>query len=306
MAKHATVLSVILRETLIGNDKKGNIRHRKSQGGGMNWLDGLERRFPRLAMPGLLRMVSLFMLLTFGLNFMRVTSMDTWLLNGDAIRNGQIWRIVTFLFVPLSRNPFFLIFELMILVMIGDGPESAWGAFKLTLYYLCGAVMTLIIAFLVPAGYFGSYYLNLTLFMAFATVFPDYEILLFFIIPIKVKYLAMFSGAFIVWDIIVQPLPIKIVALLSVGNYLLFFGPAAIHAIRHGRAAYERRRQFTEKASPREGPRHVCVICGRNEQENPDLQFRYCTCPECGETGVPYCLEHLGVHKGTLNKPSIH
>lgn len=272
----------------------------------MTWLDRLESRFPRMAMPGLLRMVSLFMLLTFGLDFMSVTPMRTWLLNWDAIGLGQVWRAITFLFVPVSQNPFFLMFELMILVMIGDGLESAWGAFKLTAYYLCGAVMTLFIAFWVPYGVFGSYYLNLTLFLAFATVFPDYEILLFFVIPIKVKYLGMFSGALIIWDVVSKPVIIKMVALLSVGNYLLFFGPAAFLAIKHGRAAYERRRRFEQQADPGSAPRHVCVKCGRNEQTHPDLQFRYCTCPECGDEGVPFCLEHLGEHKGMVYKSSVH
>ncbi|MFZ2960845.1 MAG: hypothetical protein WA705_28540 [Candidatus Ozemobacteraceae bacterium] len=269
----------------------------------MNWLDRLEKHAPWLDMPGLIRTVAFLMLIVYGLDMVHAMPIWTWVLSGDAIAAGQIWRAVTFLFVPTSSNPFFLMFELMMMVLTGDGLESAWGSFHLTVYYLTGAVAMVILSMIVPGMVISSGYLNLTLFLAFATVYPDFEILVFFILPVKIKYLAMFSGFWIIWTIVTAPFALKLIALLSVANYLLFFGPAAITAVRRGAGTYERRRKFEAATakSPDEA-RHVCVTCSRTERSHPDLEFRYCTCRLCGNKAHAFCLEHLEAHKNEIQR----
>lgn len=265
----------------------------------MSWLDKLERKFPQLALEGLVRYISFLMLTVFFLNQSGMLPYYMLYLDADLIIQGQVWRLFTFLLIPASTNFFFLIFELMILVMCADGLESEWGTFKLTVYYLVGALANIIIAFIMPQAQLGSYFLYLTLFLGFATIYPDYEILLFFFIPVKVKYLAMLSGAWMLWVVIIYPLPFKIAALLAVGNYLLFFGPVFLKTMHGNYHAHNRRREFETNASPDDGPRHVCSICGKTELSHPDLQFRYCTCERCGENGVAFCMEHLKEHKST-------
>ncbi|MBF0501682.1 MAG: rhomboid family intramembrane serine protease [Candidatus Riflebacteria bacterium] len=266
----------------------------------MDWLDRLERFMPWLDMPGLIRTTAFLMLIVFGLDMVNAIPSQTWILWGEALEAGQIWRAVTFLFVPTSSNPFFLMFELMMLVLIGDGLESAWGSFRLTVYYLAGALAMVALALIIPSFPIGSSYLNLTLFLAFATIYPDFEILVFFVLPVKIKYLGMLSGFFILWTIVTAPFAMKLMALLSVANYLVFFAPAAVTAIRRGAVNYNRLQKFQTATKPRDVARHVCSLCGKTERTNPELEFRYCQCSECEKEGRAFCLEHLKAHKKEL------
>ena len=269
----------------------------------MNWLDRLERRFPKLALEGLIRYISFLMLTVFVLDQMHLLSYETLYLNSFLIKKGQVWRLFTFLFIPASQNFLFLIFELLILVMCADGLEAEWGTFKLTVYYLFGAVATILVSFFMPLNFFDSHALYLTFFLGFATIYPDYEILLFFILPVKIKWLAMLSGGWILYTIAVSPISIKIVVLTSVANYLVFFGPDFVNRMRGNFRAHQRRREFEAQARPADGPRHVCSVCGRTEISNPELQFRYCTCPKCGENGVAFCMDHIKQHKEKKTEP---
>lgn len=263
----------------------------------MHWLDKLERRFGYLALPGLIRYVSFFMLTLFILNQSRLLPYETVSMVAPRVMHGEIWRLITFLFIPVSTNLLFLIFELMILVMVGDGLEQEWGSFKLTVYYFLGAFATIVIAFFLPFAQFGSYFLYLSLFLAFATLYPDYELLLFFIIPVKIKYLGMLSGFWIIYTIITKPLALKLMAVLSISNYLIFFWRDALDVVKQNKRRYDRKRKFKTTLETSEGPRHTCTICGKTELSHPDLQFRYCTCERCGESGKAFCPEHLIQHK---------
>ncbi len=263
----------------------------------MNWLDRLERKFPQLALEGLIRYVSFLMLTVFFLTRSGMLSEKMLLLNGSMVMHGQVWRLVTFLLIPASDNLFFLVFELLILVMCADGLEAEWGTFKLTVYYLIGALGNIIMALILPSMVLNGYFIYLTLFLGFASLYPNYEIYLFFIIPIKIKYLAMLSGAWIIYAVAVAPLAVKIAVLIAIANYLLFFGPEFVRTMRGNYRAHNRRREFENQVRPSDGPRHVCAVCGRTEVSNPELQFRYCTCERCGENGVAFCLEHLKEHK---------
>lgn len=218
-------------------------------------------------------------------------------LNSQAIMHGEIWRLFTFLLIPKSTNFLFLIFELSILVMCADGLEAEWGSFKLTIYYLFGAVANILFAFFIPEIQLGSYFIYLSLFLGFATIYPDYEILLFLILPIKVKYLAMFSGFWIFFNLAVSPLYMKIATLLSVANYLIFFGPDLLKTMKGNYHNHKRRSEFKSKFQQPEGARHTCSICKKTEISHPELEFRYCTCEECGPEGKAFCKEHLKEHK---------
>lgn len=262
------------------------------------WLDKLEAKHPNWALDGLMRYIALLMLLIFILNKTGILSYNMLFLNSQLVLQGQIWRLFTFLLIPVSENPFFLLFELLISIMCADGIESVMGSFKLTMYYIFGAVFIIIASFIFPGGIFNSYYLYLTLFFGYATLFPNQELLLMFIIPIKIKYIAFFSCILMVFNFLTASVYGKTTLILAVANYILFFAIPALKGIKYDLAQRKRRNAF-EKAATQElkAYRHKCSVCGKTDISDPELQFRYCTCKECGNDGVPFCLEHLKEHK---------
>jgi len=263
----------------------------------MTWLEHLEVKFGHWGLEGLIRYISVLMLIVFFLDQSGMLPYHMLHLNRDSIMNGEIWRLFTFLLIPASKNFLFLIFELSILVMCADGLESEWGTFKLTVYYAVGAFSNILVALMMPDVQFSSYFIYMSLFLGFATIFPDYEILLFLILPVKIKYLAMISGGFMLYNLAFAPIYVKIAIALTVGNYLLFFAPYAITGIRHNRRQQARAAEFEKASTRNEEYRHKCSVCGITDVSNPESQFRYCTCPRCGEHGTAFCLDHLKEHK---------
>lgn len=263
----------------------------------MNWLNRLETRYGHWGLEGLIRYISFLMLTVYFLNQSGMLPYHMLYLNGDAVLQGQVWRLFTFLLIPASTNIFFLIFELSILVMCADGLEAQWGTFKLTAYYCVGALTTIIATLIVPEIQFGSYYIYLSLFLGFATIYPDYEILFMFILPVKIKYLALLSGGIMIYNVALAPWYLKIAILLSIGNYLLFFSGEALARIRTNQRQAGRSEQFAKATATVAGYRNKCNICGKTEVSNPEIHFRYCTCSVCGSDGVAFCAEHLKEHK---------
>jgi len=212
----------------------------------------------------------------------------------ERVIQGEIWRLISYIFIPPFTSPLFIFFVLQLYYMIGVSLEQEWGSFKFNLYYLTGMLGTTLAAFL-SGGITTSLYLNLSLFLAFAKLFPDYEFLLFFILPVKVKYLAWLQWANIFFTVITDnPLAIKVAALISVCNYLLFFGKDLFTAAKLNNQSYRRRQQFRAESTPAKTAFHHCTICGKTELDDPKLEFRYCAlCAGDHE----YCMEHLQGHE---------
>lgn len=263
----------------------------------MKWLDKLETRFPNWGIEGLMRYVTFLMLTVFVLNKSQIVTYDQLYLNSFLVKSGQVWRLITFLFIPQSNNILFLFFELMILIMCADGLESEWGTFKLTAYYAFGALANILLSFLFPMAVLDSNYLYLTFFLGFATIFPTYEILIFFILPVQVKWLALLSGVFLVYSFAVGSILAKVAVLLSVGNYILFFYQEAFDTMKRNYRQKKRQKQYAEAFTPETKVRNRCTVCDRTEVSNPELEFRYCTCKVCGSDGKSFCMEHLKEHK---------
>jgi hypothetical protein len=174
---------------------------------------------------------------------------------------------------------------------VGTGLEHEWGSFRFNIYYFTGVIATSIAAFIIGQGA-TALYLNLSLFLAFAYIYPDYEILLFFIIPVKVKYLAWLNWIFIAFTVLTAPFSSKITALISVSNYFLFFGKDIITNIKHHQSAYYRRKSFN--VLPPKATIHKCTLCKITENDDPKMDFRYCsTC----EGDYEYCVNHLKTHE---------
>ena len=163
--------------------------------------------------------VYLFDLFFYPVNHISLSSLLAF--DRSAILRGQIWRIVTFVFIPPNSSPFFIFLSLYFYWLIGSSLENQWGAFRFNVFYLCGVIGTMLFGFI--TGYATNYYLNLSLFFAFALIFPDFQLMLFFILPVKVKYLALLDAIGFLWMLLTAGWPQKIALLVAVGNILLFF-----------------------------------------------------------------------------------
>jgi hypothetical protein len=276
----------------------------------MSWLDKLEQKIGHLALHGLIRYVAALMIVVYFLNANQMLSYAMLDLNPGMILKGQLWRLFTFPLVPISTNFLFLFFELSILVMCADGLEANWGTFKLSVYYVSGMLFIAIAAFIlfftvpiiIPIAIFkGSYFIYLSLFLGFATLYPDYQILLFLIVPIKIKYIAIFS-VIMVLMMLFNNAWLAVPLLLSLGNYLLFFGPVVVKNYLTSQRRQKDRKAYEAKLAPARDYRHKCAKCDKTDVDSPELQFRYCTCEDCGPEGVAFCLQHLEEHKNKGKK----
>jgi hypothetical protein len=205
----------------------------------MRNLAKYEMKYKKYAIHELVKIITIITGLVFAILF--VTPMETKIqmimnlsLIPSEVLNGQIWRLVTYIFIPQNIDqPFFFAIALYFFYWIGTSLERAWGAFKFNVYYFTGMMATTLSAFLIglftPSSALASVmYLNLSLFLAFATLFPEREILLFMVLPIKVKYLGMLEALYVLYTVITSAFfgqwIIAAAALISLLNYFLFFG----------------------------------------------------------------------------------
>jgi hypothetical protein len=266
----------------------------------MSWLNWLENRVGFLAIPRLIpaiALLNLFVYILFQLNREYIL----WLtLEPALVLQGQVWRLVSYIFIPAIflggsslLQPIFLLLYVWFMIWVGNSLEQAWGAFRLTLYYLLGMVgvtVAAFLAFLFTGEMEGSYFptfINASLFFAFATLFPNVQIYLLLFIPIKVKWMALFSLVLILLTFIGADGVTKIAMVISLLNYVLFFAPVAVSNARHNRDVQKRRLKFAAGSVPVDEPLHRCAVCKRSERDDAELEFRV------ARDGEEYCVEHL-------------
>ncbi len=258
----------------------------------MNWLDKLERKFGFLAIKGLMTYIIGATALVYLLMLSNPQNIEKLVLIPSKVLEGEVWRLFSYIFIPPTTSVFWIIFILYFYYMVGSGLEQEWGSFKFNIYYLIGMIATTIAAFAF-GGIATAVYLNLSLFLAFAYLYPDFEILLFFILPVKVKYLAWFNWILIGYTVIFEPLPLKVMAAASVANYFVFFGKDIITRTKTTRQSYQNRKRLMADI-PKNFTIHRCTICGITEKDDPKMEFRYCsTC----EGDYEYCMVHLKAHE---------
>jgi len=252
----------------------------------MNLIDTLERRFGRFAILGLVRMIVALNALVFLCGKLNPALLLYLELNTAAVRHGEYWRLVTYILIPGTDSYLWILFALGFLWMIGDGLESVWGAFRLNLFYLIGMVGTTVAALFFGAEFSNSM-LNLSLYFAFAWFFPNMEVYLLAILPIRIKWLAWMMAGLLLVQCVMGSLAFKMAVIASLANFLIFFGPEVIAHIRQRRGVSSRRKEYAQASVPEDEPLHRCVVCHRSSTSHPDLDFRV------GRDGNDYCLEHL-------------
>ncbi len=257
----------------------------------MSWITSAESRFGHLAIPGLPRIIVGFNALVFVLYKLNPPFLNQLTLDPAAVMNGEVWRLITFLFIP-SFGGFLpdwigAAFYVLFLWFVGNGLEEAMGAFKMNVFYLLGMIGTTVAA-LFFGGAFSNAMLNTSMFLAFARFYPDLMIYLFFILPVKVKWMAWFTAAMVLLGFVTGDWSYRGAVIAALGNYLIFFGAEMVQEVRDRSETQARRKRFDAQAKiPDDEPMHQCATCGKTELKSPDLEFRV------ARDGHEYCLEHL-------------
>lgn len=277
--------------------------------------DGVQRfcaRHPRFGIPNLMLYIAIGNILVYILQTFTAANdpfaLSFLYMDAGMVLKGEIWRILTYVFVPTSGGLFFVLISLYFYYWIGSTLERQWGTAKFTLYYVSGVLLTAIgvmVASLITGVSYtiaGATYVNLSLFLAFACLFPNAQVLLFFIIPVKMKWLAWIDGALFVFEIVSALVArnwggvvLPVVALL---NFAVFIYPEVRYrvdraAARHRPQAVQYRKATAKASEPPKGYNHKCCVCGKTDAEYPDMDFRYCS--RCAGYRC-YCSDHIFSH----------
>lgn len=259
----------------------------------MEILDKWERKLGWMSFPGLLRYYALFHVMVFLLQFMNPQIGQVLEFDRQKIMDGEVWRAVTFLVADSGfkgLNGFamlFLFFMVMIAFMMSDALEGAWGIFRTSLFHYSAFVGLLVANFLYGVPMSGSgLFVYTSAFFAFATLFPRHEFLMFLVIPMQVRWLAIAIGGFMLFGALGQPLYLGYLV-LAFGNYLLWAGIPALRGQARAVGTAERKRKFEKAKVPEDAAFHSCAECGKTDVSDPDLEFRM------AEDGKEYCEDHL-------------
>ena len=286
----------------------------------MRFIDKLERKYGRYGIENLTMYIIISYVLGYALMYINPGALSMLSLNVTKILQGQVWRLITWIVYPPSTSSplWFAIAILFFYYPISASLEHTWGKFKFTLYILSGMIFTVIAAFIlhfVMGGVldglggiiFSTYYISLSIFLAYSLTYPDMTVLLMFVIPVKMKWMSIVYAALVIYDVAryfmngawFMALPI----IASLLNFVIFFlgtrdfnryNPKEIHR----KNEFKRAVNGGSKTVPFPGnsnavTKHKCAVCGRTEKDDPNLEFRFCS--KCNGN-YEYCQDHLYTH----------
>lgn len=274
----------------------------------MKFLNKLERKFGRYAISDLIVYLLGGYVIGYILSFAAPGVLRYLTLEPYYILHGQIWRLVTWVLIPPSNSLIFAVIMMMFYFQLGRSLEQTWGTFRFNVYIFGGIIFTIIGSFILygvyslmgyqavgMGGYFSTNYINMGIFLAFALCYPQMEVLLYFIIPIKMKWMAAVYAVLIALELFETNWAGRVAVISSLFNFLVFY-----LSTRNYRQISPReiRRKQAFKAQMRSPvgngiTKHKCAICGRTEQDDPTLEFRFCS--KC-QGNYEYCQEHLFTH----------
>lgn len=259
----------------------------------MSWLNKLERNFGGVAVPNLTLSLIVGQVAAYLFINMGVIAAADLVFVPRLVAQGEVWRVISFLFLPPVAHPIFLIFAWYLFYIMGSALESHWGDFRYNVYILIAWAASIATSFIAFNQAATNAYIAGSVFLAFAWLNPEFVLYLFFVLPVKIKWLAWLTWAGYVFQLVVGTMSDRMLVIAAVLNFLIFFGPELMGYARTNR------RQMVEKAGSfaRAGkaePFHTCHTCGKTDVSHPDMPFYYCS--EC--TGAPgYCAEHIDDHE---------
>ena len=278
----------------------------------MNWLDKLERKMGRFAIPNL----TVYLLAGYVIGFITMYLMPeliSWLtLEPALILRGQVWRIISWVLIPPATDLISLVFLVLLYYSLGTALERTWGTFKYNVYIFSGILFTVLAVFALYGVFYFMYgveiplssiglvstnYITMSIFLAFAAIYPDMEVLLYFILPIKMKWMALVYAALAGYSFITGGIVTRVAIGASLLNFIIFF-LSTRNLRRYSPKERARKARFKKQSAPHMhyegGAKHRCAVCGRTELDDPCLEFRFCS--KCNGN-YEYCQDHLFTHE---------
>ena len=272
----------------------------------MRWVDRFCYRHPRFGIPNLMMYIVIgnVVIWLFGVVDTSGTLRSLLAFSPYDILHGQVWRLVTFALIP-NFDGIFALIAFYFYYFIGSTIEREWGSGKFTIYVLTGMLLTVVYGFVLYFIfqwniYISAEYIYFSMLFTFATLYPDMTVLLFYIIPIKMKWLGIVDALFFLFEILTLRFPLNLLPVVAVLNYLLFCGGWLFDFVRPARVRQRRkttqfrnemhRIRYEEKNRPYT---RKCSVCGRTDTDYPDLEFRYCS--RCAGYHC-FCMDHIDDH----------
>ena len=278
----------------------------------MNWLDKLERKLGRFAIPNLTVYLLIGYVIGFGVMYLMPEMVGYLTLEPALILRGQVWRLISWVLIPPTTNLISLVFLVLLYYSLGTALERTWGSFRYNVYIFSGLLFTVLAVFGLYAFYYfrygvevplsvigliGTNYITMSIFLAFAVIYPDMEVMLYFILPIKMKWMALVYVMLAGYDFINGGIGIRVAIGASLLNFVIFFLSTRNYK-RFGPREQARKAKFKKQSSPHmtytNGAHHRCAVCGRTELDDPCLEFRFCS--KCNGN-YEYCQDHLFTHE---------
>lgn len=278
-------------------------------------MNKMERKIGKYAIPNLMIYLIAaycigFVIYTVNPNFMLMLTLSPY-----HILHGQVWRLITWILMPTDTRVFSLLIMALLYYQLGSALERSWGTFRFNVYIFGGMLFTVIGAFILYGIYaaagtgnletislissltFTTNYINLTIFLAFAVMYPEMQILLFFIIPVKMKWMAVVYAVLIAINLILTSWGGRIAIIMSILNFLIFFLSTRNYRRVSPKEIHRKQVFKAQMREPRKGSmvtKHKCAVCGRTELDDPNLEFRFCS--KC-DGNYEYCQDHLFTHQ---------
>lgn len=293
-------------------------------------LNKLERKFGKYAVPDLIKYVIVLYCVGAALGLINENIYYSYLsLNVEAVLHGQVWRLVTYLIEPYGFNPgmgfivsiLFFAIQVNLFFLFGRSLERAWGTFRFNMYFISGWLLNIVAAFILYGALRSTCYLSgfqyiyWSMFFAFAAENPNMEFLFWFVLPIKVKWLAILDAAYLLYNVFENfvagfsylnkgmsamagvAFSGALAIVVAMANFLVYFLSSRDYR-RISPGDIKRRRHFKKQVQQAKrqngGARHRCAVCGRTELDDDTLDFRFCS--KC-EGNYEYCSDHLFTHQ---------
>jgi hypothetical protein len=256
----------------------------------MSWIDKLDRKFRRYGIPNITMYLIIGQALLFLFHLSGRFILERVVLIPELVMAGEWWRLITFLLIPPLTNIIFAFFAWYLFYLMGNALEGHWGAFRYNLFLLIGYVVTVVATFFFPYSAATNIFIGGSVFLAFAYLYPDFQLYIFFVLPVKIKWLAIITWIGYGYEILVGSWHTRVLVLASISNFLIFFGRDIYGSMKSGN------RKMAAQANQFGGKReafHRCAVCSKTDISHPQMEFRYC--PECG--GLGYCMDHIFNHE---------
>ena len=259
-------------------------------------------KHPRFGIPNLMRYIAIGSAAYWVLNLINPVLISYFSFVPSRVLQGEVWRLITFFFIPENMGWLGLI-AVYFYYWIGSTLEQHWGTGQFTIYFFSGAILTMLYGLLMYLlfsidSYLTPTYVYLAMFFAFAVFFPDLQVLLFFILPIKIKYLAYVNAALFVYGVIASAFPMNLLPVVATLNFLIFCGGELLRRIRGNRVSkntvnFRRESRRIRYEQAQKLYHHKCAVCGRTDTDYPELEFRYCS--RCAGYHC-FCQDHINNH----------